>query len=114
LAIEPWYEVLEKYECDIYEDVKKRAESVETVVPATARDVPIVDPSDPAAAYMSAPSSCSSPLSASPSDTTEGGLSGGAWVAIALAIVVGGVVMLSVLLLTYMYKSNKGVRFESV
>jgi len=112
----PWFPVLtDKYGCQVEVASKVKRQTPNTVVvPGSATDTPVIDPKDPAAHYLSVPAACQSTLASSSRDTSAGGLSGGAWVAIALAVIIGGIVMLLVVFLTYMYKSNKSVRFESI
>jgi len=114
LSTKNWFPVLtEKNGCQLSYYAEKKRQTTPTVTVAGPNDQPKIDPSDPAAAYLSA-GECDDSASVS-ADTNQDSLSTGAWVAIVFAIVVIGVVLVLGVILTYVYNNNKmKVRFESV
>jgi len=78
----------------------------EAIEPGTKVDAPQVDGSDPAAAYFSAPEGCSSGSNKLASSQSPDGLTTGAWIAICIAIVIVGAVLVLGLVMVYLYKSK--------
>jgi hypothetical protein len=90
---------------DVYYNEKRQNPAFSPSDIGQEADKPLVDPSDPAAAYFTGTNNCPAGNEALESGS-DSELSTGAWVAISIAIVVVGVVLVLALVLTYMYKSK--------
>jgi len=101
-----WYPVLcSKYGCTGCSPYYGKKRQTTQVMPAGPANLPTIDPNDPAAPYFS--NNCGA--DSSPSQT---GLPAGAWVAIASAVLLAGVIVVLGMVLYYSYNNNHYHRID--
>jgi len=100
-----WYPTLDgKYGCNCATvGIKSKRQSSSQVIPAGPANLPVIDPNDPSAAYMSVPPEC---YSSSTTPNQSSSLSAGAWAVIAVAVVVAGVILIAGMSLYYSFKTK--------
>jgi hypothetical protein len=90
----------------VYYNEKRQTAPLDPTMIGSPQETPLVDPNDPALEFMSTSTQCPTQNEALENFSGSNDLSTGAWVAISVAIVVVGVVVVVGFFLVYKYKSK--------